>query len=92
MPGGNLQDEQGFRQWLEQHSGLDGRSLSDVVSRAKRAIKVAPIDAVRTENELLYRLNEAREFKAMSGAVKSQVKRAALLYLAFKMSGSRVRR
>jgi urease accessory protein UreF len=83
VPPTGIRNKEEFRKWLRAHVRLGERSVNDVISRATRAARLAPIDTAKSENELAFRLNEAREFRTMTATVRSQVKRAATLYLTF---------
>lgn len=74
--------EEQYRRWLGGR-GLYGRSLGDVVSRTRRAAAIADILASGSDAEVIFRLTQEARFNAMSTNVKSQLKRAVLLYRMF---------
>ncbi len=74
-----------YRAWLGQR-GLSGRSLSDVVSRTRRAAELADILAAGTDAEVLFRLSQDGQFEALTPNIKSQLKRAVSLYRNFARS------
>lgn len=77
-----IRDDQ-FAEWLEEHTNLSGRSRNDVISRLRRVHKLVDPLRVQDENELEYRLRKTDRFPTYSSSVKSQLKRAAVLYRQF---------
>jgi hypothetical protein len=75
-----------FRDWLSSSRGLHGRSLSDLVSRTKRAAAMFDILNDMSDEEAIFRLTQTADFKACSGNVQSQLKRAVRLYREFTQS------
>ena len=72
-----------FRAWLRQSSDITVRSQHDVCSRLRRLSHLTPLDRLRSE-ENVNRLFESREVAAeMTVSVRSQMKRAAKIYLQF---------
>lgn len=80
-----LEGEEGrrFRRWLESNTDLGDRSISDVISRTRRVMRMIDPIEPESENELAFRLNEESEYVECSMSVKSQLKRAARLYRRF---------
>jgi|GEM_PF-810043 len=73
-----------FRAWLHRNTSFRERSINDTVSRAKRAFLLIDILSPRTENELVYNLHECNDFTRCTPSVRSQLKRAAMLYRNFR--------
>lgn len=71
-----------YRIWLAGR-GLSGRSLRDVISRTRRAATLADILAPGSDAEVVFRLTQDPRFDALTGNVKSQLKRAVILYRTF---------
>lgn len=77
------QDLPDFRAWLRQYSDLTIRSQHDVCSRLRRLAQQIGLDKLRSEDNV-NRLFETREVAAeMTVSVRSQMKRAANIYLQF---------
>jgi hypothetical protein len=72
-----------FRQWLEDNTVLARRSVTDVVSRASRVVSMVDPLQPKTKEELAYRLSEVPEYRRCPPAVRSQLKRAAMLFRSF---------
>ncbi len=77
-----------FRAWLST-LGLEGRSLSDVVSRAGRTWGMISLQPPVTDADVEYRLASSDSFAACSRSVQSQLRRAAKLYARFASKGTR---
>jgi hypothetical protein len=72
-----------FKDWIENNTGLKGKSARDVISRLKRVEKMIDINKFSTYEEILKELDENREFNTLTTYVKPQVKRALKLYIKF---------
>ena len=71
-----------FNKWLTENQGMTVRSSRDVISRCKRVNKITGQDEI---TELTIEIiNNNEEFLEKSMFVKSQLRRAVALYLAFK--------
>jgi hypothetical protein len=85
--GVELAYEREYRTWLSVNATkrrpLGERSLSDVVSRTKRAAGLGDILAPGTDAEIIFRLTQDPRFEALTTNVKSQLKRAVTLYRKF---------
>lgn len=79
-----LRDETAFRRWLEMELGLTRRSAGDVVSRVKRIIGFEDPLVVGSEAELRFRLEGHRGYRDLPASIRSQLKRAAVLYRQFR--------
>lgn len=80
-----------FRAWLGTSTELGSRSVNDVVSRLRRVARMIDLSEVGSETDLTIRLLGSEAFRACSGPVRSQLKRAASLYLEFQaQQGDRV--
>lgn len=76
-------DLAGFRAWLRRRTKLGDRAVHDVVSRAKRAATFISLEGPADDNELTFLLRGNPEYLKCTGPVRSQIKRAALLYRTF---------
>lgn len=75
-----------FEGWLNENTDLSRRSRSDVVSRVRRVnTYIDPLGA-RDEEELELRIKRAPVFLECSASVRSQLKRAAILYRQFAVN------
>lgn len=85
MSGNNVgkASEEAYRHWLSSETGLQGRSLSDVVSRTRRVLSMADLSHVKTNEEVEIALLSSAEFKTQEMSIKSQIRRAAKLYVNF---------
>lgn len=70
-----------FKQWLQDEKNMSIRSATDVVSRCKRINKMTNTN--RIDNKAVKILMAAETYADMSSFVKSQLKRAATLYMEF---------
>ena len=77
-----------FRAWLTTLE-LEGRSLSDVVSRTRRAWGMIDLQATLTDADVNYRLSSSGAFLTCTHSVQSQLRRAARLYCRFSVRGHR---
>ncbi|GIL38032.1 hypothetical protein TMPK1_02690 [Rhodospirillales bacterium TMPK1] len=77
-----LPQEEGFRSWLAEQ-GTKGRVVSDVCSRVRRTMRYVRVAEAEDGDALWSELLKNKEFRALSGAVQSQLKRAGLLYVKF---------
>lgn len=82
---------QDFRTWLRRRTTLTQRSINDVVSRAKRVAGLIPLDGPADDEELTVLLRRKREYMDRSPSVRSQLKKAALLYRKFTEQRQRSR-
>ncbi len=75
-------DFDGFRHWLETEEDYAGRTVGDILSRLKRANGIFPFDK---ENAMiyLYYLDNEQAFCELSKTVKSQIRKAVNLYIAY---------
>lgn len=73
---------QAFIMWLMDKHGMTERSAKDVYSRLKRIMKMTNIDEI-DEVSLDY-LKKNEEYNKLSQPLKSQLKRALVLYEEFK--------
>jgi len=85
MPGrGNC--KMSFATWLEENAELGSRGRRDVVSRARRVSQWLDLNTIESGLELEYQLRRNPDFCACTPCVRSQLKRAASLYLQFQGS------
>lgn len=78
-----LANEAAFRNWLTASRNLTRRSLGDVVSRTRRVVDWMDILAPESDAEAIFRLSQDQRFEECTDNVKSQLKRATLLYREF---------
>ncbi|MFU8947539.1 DNA cytosine methyltransferase [Mycetocola zhadangensis] len=78
----NAKQMEDFNEWLTQHLGLDHRSASDVVSRLRRANGLVPLPAEANER-YLNALSASAGFQALGVSIRSQLRRAAILFIQF---------
>lgn len=72
-----------FRLWLEREQALCGRTLSDIVSRARRVAKLVKIDSTIPDDEFMLVLARQDDFQSCTTTVRSQLRRAAALFRKF---------
>ena len=70
-----------FRAWLKSNKGLSTRSSNDVISRLKRVMILADVETVDSNTNSL--LESSNQFVSCSMSVKSQLRRAIILYNEF---------
>lgn len=80
-------DEVAYRRWLSRNTTLSGRSLSDTVSRTRRVLGITDLSRAENRDHVQMALLGNATFKACSVSVRSQLKRAASLYVGFKQVG-----
>lgn len=73
-----------FRLWLERNTSLRGRSISDVISRVRRAARMINLPSARTAADVQTMSLRSPEFQRCTMPVKSQIKRAACLFVQFR--------
>lgn len=70
-----------FKQWLQDEKNMSIRSATDVVSRCKRINRMTDTDKI--DDKTVEILVETESYADMSSFIKSQLKRAATLYMEF---------
>lgn len=70
-----------FKQWLQDEKNMSIRSATDVVSRCKRINRMIDMDKI--DDKTVEILVETESYADMSSFIKSQLKRAATLYMEF---------
>lgn len=79
-----MNEKEMFRKWLCVDIGYQSRTAGNVLSRLNRAHKyVNTKDDNLSEDELIFKLTQNREFKELSASVRSQIKQAVRLYKTF---------
>ena len=70
----------GFKEWLIANKNYSSKTISNIVSRVKRADKI-----LSWKNEAVYQflLEQEEEYKKISCSVRSQIKRAIKLYFEY---------
>ncbi len=76
-----------FMQWLQDEKNMSVRSAKDVVSRCKRINRMTEEEDI--DEKTVSVLIEMEAYDNMSSFIKSQLKRAATLYLEFIKEGKR---
>lgn len=77
-----------FKQWLQDEKNMSVRSATDVVSRCKRINRMTEKEDINDKTISI--LIEMDSFDNMSSFIKSQLKRAATLYLEFSKEAKRL--
>lgn len=70
-----------FKQWLQDERNMSIRSATDVISRCKRIHKMTEKNDI--DENTVSMLIELKSYDEMSSCIKSQLKRAATLYMEF---------
>ena len=70
-----------FKQWLQDEKNMSNRSATDVVSRCKRINRMTEEENINDKTVSV--LIEMESYDTLSSFIKSQLKRAATLYLEF---------
>lgn len=72
-----------FKVWLQENKSFDNKKVyNDIISRIRRTDRLCSIENYCEENidEYLFHLMKIDEVKGLSSSVRSQLKRAVLLY------------
>lgn len=86
-PKANIVEKQktrGFREWLLANTKLSHRSARDVVSRYLRIKKIFDPEIPKTDEEFVFQWRNSKEYQDCTTTVRSQIKRAGLLYRQYK--------
>jgi hypothetical protein len=78
-----IREEEEFRSWLQREHKIRGRSVNDICSRSNRVLKLAALKPGMNEMEVVATLRRSEAYVKCSETVRSQLKRAAILYLTF---------
>lgn len=78
-----LPESEEYRVWLKRHTKLGTRAIGDTLSRAKRASAFAPLKGPADENQIAFQLRSNPEFMRCTPSVRSQIKKAVVLYRRF---------
>ncbi len=70
-----------FKQWLQDERNMSIRSATDVISRCKRISRMTEKNDI--DNNTVDMLIHMKSYDEMSSSIKSQLKRAATLYMEF---------
>lgn len=76
-------DRDQFGAWLQKSSQLTKRSTSDVCSRLNRLSTMIDLNCIRSPKDLQVALIRSDEFEKHGSMIRSQLKRAGMLYLQF---------
>jgi len=71
---------QEFKSWLTNSTSYSQRTISNIVSRFKRADNIL---SWYDDEVYLFRLEQTTEFQSLSITVKSQIKKAVKLYFKY---------
>lgn len=77
-----------FRTWLLLNTKLNKKSMSDVISRLRRASQFIDVFKQKDGDELLFKLGRKPKFKELEVSVKSQLRRAVRLYKQYEKNKS----
>ena len=80
--GGVVNEPQNFSEWLRTQKGYSDRSISDVYSRLNRAQNLLPDHEIN--QYLITDLEQLQEFNGLTVDVKSQIRKAIRLKLAYQ--------
>lgn len=75
---------QEFYEWLKYNRGMGDRSSKDVISRLKRVVKISNLNSNNLEMITIERLESSKDYSCLSIYIKSQLKRAVVLYNEFE--------
>lgn len=81
--GGNMTQREIFSAWLRDEKKYSDRSISDVFSRLNRATKILPLNDRDFDRYYLADLEANKEYQGLSTSVRSQIKKAVNLKIAF---------
>lgn len=70
-----------FYDWLVNVNGMSERSAKDVISRCRRVLQITKQNEIKSSTINI--LISSTEFSNCSMSIKSQLKRAATLYMTF---------
>lgn len=79
-----LARETDFLAWLKKVTALGKRPQRDILSRARRVGGMIDLQSAATPEDLEVMLLRSADFKACTPSVKSQLRRAAKLYIRFR--------
>lgn len=71
-----------FAQWLRTSTQYQPRVCSDLVSRLKRANSILTLPE-KVDMYYVFQLQQHEEYRALSTSVRSQIKKAVLVYFEF---------
>ena len=71
-----------FCHWLQNNTQYGSRVQSDIVSRLKRANSFIPLPNT-SDMYYIFQLQQNDLYKALSTSVKSQIKKAVVIYFQF---------
>lgn len=75
---------QEFYEWLKCNRGMGDRSSKDVISRLKRVVKISNLNSNNLEMLTINNLESSKDYSCLSIYIKSQLKRAVILYNEFE--------
>jgi len=74
-------DNESFKAWLIESKGFSKEVASDNASRVNRAHRFIDFLPEDTAVDIRYRLDKDNAFNELASTVKSQLKRASILYI-----------
>lgn len=80
-----------FIEWLISVHNFSKRAASDTVSRVNRADKIYTMPSI-PDSLYLYKLQQSEKFNELSSSVRSQIKRATVLYTDYLSTNSAISR
>lgn len=80
-------DEEKFRRWLENNDEIDPGSIDALIARTRRALGMVDIHRATTDEHVYIALFGNRVFDTLGLSARSQLKRAAILFHHFRLSG-----
>lgn len=70
-----------FKEWLRERCDYSDRTISNTISRVRRADRILKI---HFDNVYIYELEQEPEFNSLTSSVRSQLKRAVSLFIEYK--------
>lgn len=83
-----LVKEPEYRNWLAANTKLADRAISDTVSRTRRVAGMIDLAAAKSTQDVYVMLIRSDKFEACTPSVRSQLKKAASMYVQFRKAGA----
>ncbi len=80
----SLEENKSFKLWLAKNTSYQVRSIKDSVSRLNRVATMVDVNQRIKTDEIIFRLSRKDQFSDLSMSVKSQLKKALILYREYK--------
>ena len=71
-----------FCQWLQENTKYQPRVQSDIISRVKRASNFITLPE-KADMYYIFQLQQNEAYQALSTSVRSQIKKAVMIYFTF---------